>query len=61
MTASGTAMRKTEPHQNRSSRAPATKGPRAAAPPLTLDQSAMAFVRPGPAAHRAVMSASVVG
>ena len=57
---SGSVTRKTDPHQNCSSRAPAMSGPSAAMPPPIADQSAIAFVRGWPA-QSAVMSASVVG
>jgi hypothetical protein len=59
-TASGRVTRKTEPQSNCSRSAPETSGPRAAIAPPSADQSAIAFVRPGPN-HSAVMSASVVG
>ena len=60
-TAGGTAMRKTEPHQNDSRRAPAITGPMIAPPPLRPDHRAMARTRALPGPHSAVMSASVVG
>ena len=41
----GTLMRKTLPHQKRSSRAPPINGPRAVPPELPADQIAMAVVR----------------
>ena len=41
----GTLMRKTLPHQKRSSRTPPTRGPRAVPPELPADQIAMAVVR----------------
>ena len=47
MPASGSVTRNTDPHQNSSSSAPATRGPRAAIAPPSADQSAMDFVRPG--------------
>ena len=59
-TASGRVMRKTEPHQNFSSMAPAASGPSAAIAPPTPDHSAIERVRPGPD-HSAVMRARVVG
>ena len=59
-TASGSVIRKTDPHSNSSSSAPATSGPRAAIAPPSADQSAIDFVRPGPD-QSAVISASVVG
>ena len=59
-TARGRVMRKTEPHQNFSSMAPAANGPRAAIAPPTPDHRAIERVRPGPD-HSAVMRARVVG
>ena len=59
-TASGSVMRKTDPHSNSVSSAPATSGPSAAIAPPSADHSAMDFVRAGPD-HSAVISASVVG
>ena len=56
----GRVIRKTDPHQKCSRRAPATSGPSDAMPPPIADQSAIDFVRPGPA-HSAVIRASVVG
>ena len=53
-------MRNTDPHQKLSRSAPATSGPSEAMPPPIADHSAIDLVRPGPA-HRAVISASVVG
>ena len=58
--ASGSVIRKTEPHQNSSSSAPAASGPRAAIAPPIADQSAIDFVRACPD-QSAVISASVVG
>ena len=52
-TASGSVIRKTEPHQNRSSRKPAASGPRAEIAPPMPDHSAIDLVRAGPD-HRAV-------
>ena len=61
ITAGGTAMRKTDPHQNHSSSAPAMTGP-STAPPLPMpDHRAMALTRALPGPQSAVMSASVVG
>ena len=59
-TASGSVMRKTDPHSNWVSSAPETSGPSAAIAPPSADQSAIDFVRPGPN-HNAVIRASVVG
>ena len=59
-TASGSVIRKTEPHQKCSSSQPATSGPSEAIAPPRADHSAIDLVRPGPD-HRAVISASVVG
>ena len=58
--ASGSVIRKTEPHQKCSSRSPESRGPRAAMAPPMPDQSAIDFVRAGPD-QSAVISASVVG
>jgi len=58
--ASGRVIRKTDPHQNLSSKAPATRGPSAAMPPPIADHSAIDLVRPGPD-QSAAMRASVVG
>jgi hypothetical protein len=58
--ASGALTRKTEPQSKPSSRAPATSGPSAEAPPPSADQSAIALVRSLPD-QSAVISASVVG
>jgi hypothetical protein len=60
MPASGSVIRKTDPHQNFSSSAPPTRGPSAAIPPPIADHSAIDFVRPGPD-HSAAIRASVVG
>ncbi len=60
-TASGSVTRKTDPQSNDSSRKPDTSGPSAAIAPPRADQRAMACVRAGPGAQRAVISASVVG
>ncbi len=59
-TASGSVIRKTDPHSNSVSSAPATSGPSAAIAPPSADHSAIDFVRAGPD-HSAVISASVVG
>ena len=59
-TASGRVIRKTDPHSNSSSSAPATSGPSDAMAPPRADHSAIDFVRPGPD-QSAVISASVVG
>ena len=61
ITAGGTAMRKTDPHQNHSRSAPAMTGP-STAPPLPMPDHraiALTLARVGP--HRAVIRASVVG
>src|SRR5215218_3511880 len=57
---SGSVIRKTDPHENCSSSAPATSGPSEAIAPPSADHSAIDFVRPGPD-HSAAISASVVG
>ncbi len=59
--ASGSVTRKTEPQSKCSSSAPETSGPSAEIAPPMPDHSAIAFVRGGPDAHSAVISASVVG
>ena len=59
-TASGRVIRKTDPHSNSSSIAPATSGPSDAMAPPRADHSAIDFVRPGPD-QSAAISASVVG
>ena len=59
-TASGTVMRNTDPHQNLSSRPPATSGPIADIALPMPDHSAIGRVRDVPD-HSAVMSANVVG
>ena len=59
-TASGTVIRKTDPHQKCSSRIPEQSGPSAEMAPPVAAQSAIAFVRAAPA-QSAVISARVVG
>jgi hypothetical protein len=56
----GSVMTNTDPHENCSSSAPATRGPSEAIAPPSADQSAIDFVRAAPD-HSAVISASVVG
>ena len=58
--ASGKVIRKTEPHQKCSNRAPESTGPSEEMAPPMPDHSAIAFVRPGPD-QSAVIRASVVG
>ena len=57
---SGSVTRKTDPQSKCSRSAPEINGPRSAIPPPRADQSAIAFVRPGPD-QSAVIRASVVG
>ena len=59
-TASGKVIKNTDPHQNRSSNAPAISGPSTEMAPPRPDHKAIDRVRPGPD-HRAVITASVVG
>ena len=60
VTASGSVIRKTDPHQNRSRHQPESIGPSAAIAAPIPDHSAIDFVRAGPD-HSAVISARVVG
>jgi hypothetical protein len=60
ITASGRVIRKTEPHQKRSSRTPAQRGPSDAIAPPVAAHSAIDFVRAGPD-QSAVINARVVG
>ena len=58
--ASGTVIRKHEPHQNLLRTSPESKGPSAAIEPPTADHAAIDLTRAGPD-HSAVISARVVG
>src|SRR4051812_43080701 len=59
-TTRGRGIRKTDPQSKCSSNAPATSGPSDPLAPPSADQAAFDFGGPGPA-HRAALSASVVG
>src|SRR5215211_2205688 len=59
-TASGSVIRKTDPHQKYCRKKPAITGPNAAIAPPVPDHSAIDFVRPGPD-QSAVIKARVVG